>query len=1019
MKSVKCIAVMSVFLLLHLSAVQAQTNAKAIRLSEKAKKDLSAFDLFKGWNYLGDMDIDSIFIDTNKKIAEIHLSQNVTRIPIRHLWIEQLTTQIRDQLRRKFRNYNIQLFCKGLPLKEFIPVYYNNGEPNSDRLKQPTSQQKLATNRSEPIFAKGLSNNHIALWPSHGYYYDAELDRWEWQRARLFGTVEDIFPLSFTQNFLVPMLEDAGATVFLPRERDTQNHEVIVDNDGSSGNSRLVVSNESGQWIQKMDKGFAKKDTLFDGENPFLLGSYLKMDVAPGISGMLKYIPEIPESGEYAVYISWGKEEKALTNVPCTVYHTGGQTSLILNQQMGYGTWIYIGTFHFQKGLNPETGSVVLSSPENATGTISADAVRFGGGMGNVARRPSQEYIPNKWSLNNNATSNEKKVINSAQYSYKLSGKPRWMEGARYWLQYAGMPDSIVYSLNDNKNDYNDDYQSRGEWVNYLMGNPNGPTGNPLAEGLNIPIDLAFAFHTDAGTTANDSVIGTLGIYSSERSNGQFPDGSSKLASRDLTDLIQTQIVSDIRLTFNERWTRRAMWDKQYSEAWRPNVPTMLLELLSHQNMADMKYGLDPRFRFTVARAIYKGMARFLAARESRQIVIKPLAPKNMALEFVEGKKVKISWSPVSDPVEPSATPTGYMVYRRIEDNGFDNGVFTTDTSMMVELDDYGTIYSFRVRAVNEGGQSFPGETLSVSIRRNAKDLVLVVNAFDRVAPPSFVDGEMAGVAWWEDEGVPWDKDLSHTGRQYDYHRSSPWLDDDSPGHGASFADMEGKIIPGNNHDFIFVHGQALRNAGYSFVSVSDERFGNNSFDVNPYFAIDIIYGEERGTPALYDRTKKDFRVLTSATRAKIQEYLEQGGNILISGAYIGTDLVENNDSAAIDFGKSILHYRWMTNHADNVGLITVTDPAAPNFISEVTYNTGYHPGIYKVEAPDGIEPVGDGAFRIFRYAGNKVSAGVAYSGSYKCVILGFPFETLTRSQDKNLLMEDILEFFRREKIDN
>ncbi|MGQ1890068.1 golvesin C-terminal-like domain-containing protein [Thermophagus sp. OGC60D27] len=1015
-KSAACKVLMSAILFFHFAGIQSQVNSRELRLAEKAMDDISAASLFQGWDYLGKMDIDSIFIDSDNKIAKIHLSQNVTRIPIRYLWIEQLTTQIRDQLRRKFRNYNIQLFCKGLPLKEFIPVYYQNGEPNSDRLKQPSSQEKLVTNHSEPIFSKGLSNNHIALWPSHGYYYDAELDRWEWQRARLFGTVEDIYPFSFTQNFLVPMLEDAGATVFLPRERDTQTREVIVDNDGSYGKSELIINPGDGAWTQNSTRGFAAKDTLLEGENPFLLGTYLKMKVKPDVSGRLKYVPEIPESGEYAVYISWGKEEEALTNVPCTVNHSGGQTRFTLNQQMGYGTWIYIGTFHFQKGLNPETGSVVLSSPENATGTISADAVRFGGGMGNVARRPSQEYIPNKWSLNNNKDLPEKKLRhNTEQYTYKLSGKPRWMEGARYWLQYAGIPDSIVYSLNDNKNDYNDDYQSRGEWVNFLMGNPNGPTGNRQVEGLNIPIDLAFAFHTDAGTTPNDSIIGTLGIYSSLRNNGQFPDGSSKLASRDLTDLIQTQIVSDIRLSFNERWTRRAMWDKQYSEAWRPNVPTMLLELLSHQNLADMKYGLDPRFQFTVARAIYKGMARFLATRESRPVVIQPLAPKNMALEMVEGKKVKLSWSPEKDPVEPSAIPTGYIVYQRMEDNGFDNGVFTSDTSMIVELDEYSTIYSFKVRAVNEGGQSFPGETLSVSIDQNSKEVVLVVNAFDRVAPPAFVEGEMAGVAWWEDEGVPWNKDLSHTGRQYDYHRSSPWLDDDSPGHGASFADMEGKIIPGNNHDFIFLHGQALRNAGYSFVSVSDERFGNQNFDVNPYFAIDIIYGEERGTPALYDRTKKDFRVLTSATRAKIQEYLEQGGNILISGAYIGTDLVENNDSAAIDFAKNVLHYRWMTNHADNGGLLTATDPASPYFIPKVQYNTRYHPGIYKVEAPDGIEPVGDGAFRIYRYANSKVSGGVAYSGNYKCVILGFPIETMPRSHEQNQLIKDILNFFRRD----
>ena len=76
-------------------------------------------------------------------------------------------------------------------------------------------------------------------------------------------------------------------------------------------------------------------------------------------------------------------------------------------------------------------------------------------------------------------------------------------------------------------NDYNDDYQSRGEWVNYLMGAPSGPTVDKSAKGLGIPVDLSFAFHTDAGITANDTVIGTLGIYSTNYDRG-FSRGDSR-----------------------------------------------------------------------------------------------------------------------------------------------------------------------------------------------------------------------------------------------------------------------------------------------------------------------------------------------------------------------------------------------------------------------------------------------------------------------------------------------------------
>ena len=98
------------------------------------------------------------------------------------------------------------------------------------------------------------------------------------------------------------------------------------------------------------------------------------------------------------------------------------------------------------------------------------------------------------------------------------------------------MPDTLVYSLNKNENDYNDDYQSRAEFGNYLFGNPYGPNKNRSEKGLGIPIDLSLAFHTDAGISRSDTTIGALAIYSLTSTDSQlvFPDGMSRLASRDM-----------------------------------------------------------------------------------------------------------------------------------------------------------------------------------------------------------------------------------------------------------------------------------------------------------------------------------------------------------------------------------------------------------------------------------------------------------------------------------------------------
>ncbi|MDZ7634567.1 MAG: hypothetical protein U5L72_09090 [Bacteroidales bacterium] len=478
--------------------------------------------------------------------------------------------------------------------------------------------------------------------------------------------------------------------------------------------------------------------------------------------------------------------------------------------------------------------------------------------MGNVARRPASSLISNLWSLNAASQPQASDAgSDSVTYSWKLSGKPRIFQAARYWLQYAGMPDTLVYTRNKGKNDYNDDYMSRAEWVNYLLREP----GTGVMTGMGIPVDLSLAFHTDAGVTPDDSIIGTLGIYSTLSNQGLFPDGTSRLASRDLTDIIQTQIVKDIHVLFNPEWTRRGLWDRSYYEARKPDVPAMLLELLSHQNLADQRYGLDPRFRFHVSRAVYKGILRYLATASGTGYVVQPLPVSHMALAPLEGRRVRLSWEPVNDPLESTAAPSSYRVYLRTGTGGFDNGTPVAGTTYDVELPAYDNIYSFRVTAVNDGGESFASETVSVGLRSESDGTVLIVNGFDRISGPAWFDRDgMAGVAWWEDRGVADHYNFVNVGDQYDFERRSPWTDDDNAGWGSSYSDSEGRIVAGNTFDFPYVHGVSVMAAGKSFISVSDEVFNNEDFDLGPWCMVDLVFGEEKTTPSVHDPDQKDFQ---------------------------------------------------------------------------------------------------------------------------------------------------------------
>jgi hypothetical protein len=116
-------------------------------------------------------------------------------------------------------------------------------------------QTPLVTRMDVPYKIQcGLANKHIAMWASHGKYFESKLNRWEWQRARLFETCEDLYTSSYVLPFLAPMLENAGAYVMMPRERDTQTEEVIVDNDGALDQSVTIFGTQrhrsmgDGQW---------------------------------------------------------------------------------------------------------------------------------------------------------------------------------------------------------------------------------------------------------------------------------------------------------------------------------------------------------------------------------------------------------------------------------------------------------------------------------------------------------------------------------------------------------------------------------------------------------------------------------------------------------------------------------------------------------------------------------------------------------------------------------------------------
>lgn len=952
---------------------------------------------------VGRISIDSVAVEGNT--LQLFANMNCAYIPFREDNVAEIYQGVSALLPAEFAKYKLQIRTNKHSIEELVPQALRSKKDKKAKTFNPTVSKPLVTDVSAPYTpTNGLQNRHIALWQSHGRYYEPKLDRWEWQRARIFQTVEDLYTQSYVLPFLVPMLENAGANVLLPRERDCQTAEVVVDNDGCL-TGRSIYTEKPGNkiWSQGEGKGFAHlRPRYTDFENPFKEGTYRAIEtIKKGNASTAEWIPEIPSAGQYAVYVSYQTLPNSTDDALYTVYHKGGATQFRVNQQMGGGTWIYLGTFGFNAGRSNECKVVLSNLSSKAGRVVTADAVKIGGGMGNIARHE------------------------------QLSGYPRFCEAARYWLQWAGIPDS-VYSESNGKNEYTDDYKCRGIWVNYLAG---GSAVNPAEKGLNIPVNMAFAFHTDAGTTLNDSIIGTLGIYYTNAYNEEFANGASRYLSHDLTDLIQSNIVRDVRTLYEPQWTRRGKWNQSYYEARVPRVPTMLLELLSHQNFADMRYGLDPRFRFTVSRAIYKGMLQFLCSQYNMDYVVQPLPVDHMALRMTGENEVELTWQPVADALEPTATAEKYIVYTRIGDGDFDNGVLVNGNSYRTTLP-AGMVCSYKVTAVNKGGESFPSEILSAGRAFNSKGTVLVINGFDRIsAPADFVapapaDTLLAGFLDEQDHGVPYIQDISYIGKMKEYRRSVPWMDDDASGFGDSYGNYEAQVIAGNTFDYPAIHGAAILKAGYSFVSASNESLSpapagkgevSTPVDMREYKYVDLILGKQCQTKMGRGGVKPlEFKTFSKPMQEAIAAYCRQGGNIFVSGAFVGTDLWDNRlataDEADKKFATEVLKYKWRVGQAAAMGKVKSVASPFPALTGNYTYYNEPNADSYVVESPDAIEPATQDAHTIMRYSENNLSAGVAYQGDYKTCVLGFPFESIRTDSERETLMNAVLTFFNDNK---
>lgn len=875
---------------------------------------------------------------------------------------EHIYKKIKGEIPKVYRDYQLMVMTNGMTIDELIP---NRLSQNADKSRLwgdiDYDGEPWVKNISSPVkVTHGLQNRHISLWASHGRFYDQARGYWRWQRPNLFSTTEDLYTQTIVVPYLIPMLEKAGAIVFTPRERDWQKQEIIVDNDGSKTNYIEVTKGD--KWQTSKQPGFAfHTGTYTDGENPFVAGSarMVKTTSSKSRYSLATYQPYFQKAGRYAVYVSYQTLENSIPDALYTVWHKGERTQFHVNQQMGGGTWVYLGTFDFDAGYS-EFNRVTVSNQSSEKGIVTTDAIRFGGGMGNIERDGLTSQLP------------------------------RALEGARYWSQWAGMP-YTVYSSKGGTNDYADDINVRSLTTNRLGG---GSCYMPTIEGLKVPIELSLAFHSDAGYAKDgEGLIGSLSICTTNHHEGKLNAGISRMASRDLADALLSNETLDLKHKYGQ-WNRRELFDRNYSETRLPEVPSAILEMLSHQNFPDMRYGQDPNFRFTLARSIYKTILRYVNDQHGRPFVVTPLAPDHFRVELKKGVAC-LSWDAVNDLQEPTAKPTGYVVYTAIGDADFDNGTYVRGkTEHEVELEP-GLLYHFKVAAVNRGGESFTTEVLSACSMPNANKTVMIVNGFHRVSSPAIRNTPAEqGFDLDEDPGVTYGPTLGWSGRQINFDRKQMGVEDG--GLGNSGEELTGMLIAGNDFNYVMTHAKAIASAKqYNIVSCSSETVETGKVNLIGYDAVDLLLGLERHD----GHSLKAYKTFTSHMQDALKRYTTHGGALLVSGAYVGTDMTQDADR---QFLQNVLKSTWG-------GRSQTKDNKVKGLGTEMTYWKALNEEHYAATSADILQPVKP-AFTAMQYA-DGYGAAIAYRSNCRLFVMGFPFECIEGEHKQASVMRGILNY--------
>lgn len=532
-----------------------------------------------------------------------------------------------------------------------------------------------------------LSGKTVYVSAGHGWTW-RDTGAWRTQRGNTHDLVEDFISAETVAHYLIRYLQNMGAYVVPVRESDLNSELHIVD-DVDATATITTTDEPTGYGALALP--------IADQSNPFAAGASLVLQASTEATGEVTWALDVPADGAYNVYVGYVQDPSRASDAHYVVRHPGGEAHFRVDQRRHGSTWVLLGRFYFYAGASGEIA--LLDDSGDAGATLSADAVRIGGGVGRIDRGGG------------------------------ANGRPMFENNARYAAQLNGAPPSVYdYSSGDG----NDDVGTRSRFSAW-----------DHEEGEDA---VYIAWHTNAPSPAR----GTSSFAYGPSNFGPLSEFSGVPGSLELMDAVHTELVADFRAVWQDDWQDRNQHTAYFGEVnpnHNPEMPAALFEIAFHDTAEDADALRDPRFRAIAARSMAQGVARYFADRDGVELTLPPEPVTDVhAVQAVDGQ-LAIAWNAPAPDLAGGDGATGYRVYLSADGLAFDEGHDAGGSPYtFAPPEDNAPVYA-RVTATNAGGESMPSRV--VGTRRAPADAaqVLIVAGFDRLDRTMLIDDDLSDYA--------------------------------------------------------------------------------------------------------------------------------------------------------------------------------------------------------------------------------------------------------------------------------